>query len=49
MDTHESLYKAVMDAINELYSDTSVPQSKTKEDLESIQGEINTMLDALEI
>ena len=41
-------YQAVIDALNEMFGDRSVPQSKTKELLENVQGEIEIMLESLD-
>ncbi|CAI9912023.1 hypothetical protein ACK249_003761 [Pseudomonas aeruginosa] len=40
-------YDQIIDAIRNLYSDTSVPRSVTKDDLEQIQEEVETLLDTL--
>lgn len=47
MTPNEELYDAAMKAITALFSDTSVPQVTTKENLESLAGEIEIMLDTL--
>lgn len=48
MDGHEELLRAAKDAINALFSDTSVPQSTTRASLEELQDEIESALDSLE-
>jgi polyhydroxyalkanoate synthesis regulator phasin len=45
---HEQLYEKALQAINDLFSDTSVPQSTTAESLHGLIDEIRTMLDSLE-
>ncbi|HHQ2714237.1 TPA: hypothetical protein ACSPMB_000065 [Pseudomonas aeruginosa] len=40
-------YDQIIDAIRNLYNDTSVPRSVTKDDLEQIQEEVETLLDTL--
>ncbi|MDS9917844.1 hypothetical protein RMI87_30520 [Pseudomonas aeruginosa] len=40
-------YDQIIDAIRNLYSDTSVPRSVKKDDLEQIQEEVETLLDTL--
>lgn len=42
------LYKAARDAIDALFSDRSVPQGKTYEDLNSLRMEIEELLDTLD-
>ena len=42
------LYQAVMDALRELFGDTSVDQATTKQNLETIQEEIDTMIASLD-
>ena len=38
----------VMDALNELFSDTLVPHTQTRDDLNEVRDEIGEMLDSLE-
>lgn len=40
--------KAIDDALDDFYSDTSVSSEQTKSDLEEIIANIKTMIDALE-
>lgn len=40
METNSKLYEAAMDAISELFGDTSVSQSETRENLKTLQGEV---------
>lgn len=40
-------YDQIIDAIRNLASDTSVPRSETKDDLEQIQEELEAQLEAL--
>ncbi|MGG2621967.1 hypothetical protein [Pseudomonas aeruginosa] len=40
-------YDQIIDAIRNLYNDTSVPRSETKDDLEQIQEEVEALLDTL--
>ena len=44
----ETLYDKALAAITELFGDTSVSRSETRENLETLKGEIETMLSALE-
>lgn len=45
---HELLYEKALQAINDLFDDTSVPQSQTAESLKALQEEIDNMLDTFE-
>lgn len=44
---HDELYEAAQKAITELFSDKSVSQAQTRESLQSLIEEIETMLDTL--
>ena len=44
----ENLYEDALDAITELFSDVSASQRETKENLNSLIGEIETMIDGLD-
>jgi uncharacterized protein (UPF0147 family) len=46
--TNEELYQKAIDAINELFSDRSVPISECRTNLWALRSEIDTMLDALD-
>lgn len=46
--TNEQLYAEADVAVNALYADKSVSQSKCRENLETLRGEIDTMLNSLE-
>ena len=48
MSIHSDLYEEARDALDELFGDTSVPQSQTLESLENIVALIQTMIDALD-
>jgi len=48
MDDHEQLFEEAVDAVTRLFSDNSVDRQRTKEDLETLAGEIQVMLDTLE-
>ncbi len=41
------LYEEALEAITKLFSDTSVPRMVTREKLQDLRGEIDTMLDSL--
>lgn len=41
-------YERAKQAIDDLFSDTSVPQSKTIEDLKTLLEEINVMIESIE-
>lgn len=45
--THEELIKAVNDAIENLFSDTSVAQITTMDDLGDIIDHVNSLMDTL--
>ena len=45
---HDELYDRAQEALNKLFSDTSVPQETAKKDLESLVDKIQTMIDSLE-
>jgi hypothetical protein len=47
MDTNDELYEDALDGITKMFSDTTVPRGKTKENLEALRDEIDTMLDVL--
>lgn len=42
------VYDAAMQAVNRLFSDTTVERSQTREDLKSLRDEIDVMLDDLQ-
>ena len=44
-----SLYEAALDAIREVFSDTSVDQAETARDLSALKDEIDTMIDSLDV
>jgi hypothetical protein len=46
---HEDLVESALFAINEVFGDTNVPRSTTKTALRFLLGEIDVMLDALDI
>lgn len=46
--SNERLYDAAMDAINALFGDQNVSRSETKNNLNSLIGEIEIMLNALD-
>jgi len=46
--TNEDLYVKAFEAISELFSDHSVPQSRCRENLQALHSEIQTMLDCLD-
>lgn len=48
MIDHETLLEDAIEAINQLFGDTSVSQKQTKASLEELIGNINIMLDTLE-
>jgi hypothetical protein len=48
MSHNEQLYEAAKEAITALFSDTSVPRSTAKENLETLKDEIDDLLSALE-
>ena len=45
----EDLYQRALDAITELFSDSSASISECREDLESLQSEIDILLDSLPV
>ena len=45
--TNDELYDQAMEAITKLFSDTSVSPSKARENLRTLQGEIDDMIDTL--
>ena len=47
MSDNEELYEAAMDAIRELYSDTTVSKEKCKSNMRSLIEEIRAMIQAL--
>lgn len=44
---HEELVEAAKKALTAVFSDTSVGRGQTREDLEDLKGEIDTMFDTL--
>jgi len=46
--SHEKLCEKAIDAIYELYADTSVDREITRADLQSLLWELQTLIDALE-
>ncbi len=47
--THEQLYELALKAIQELFGDTSVPQEDTKVSLNTLIGEIEILIDTLDV
>lgn len=47
MTTNEELYEKALEAITELFSDTSVSQSECKRNLQELISEIKTMIGSL--
>lgn len=47
MADNESLYRKAVDAITALYSDVSVPRRKARENMISLQSEIDILLSTL--
>jgi len=47
MEDHRILIEKAEKAVTDLFSDTSVPQSTTKEDLETLVSQIEDMLNTL--
>lgn len=45
----ETLYDKAKEAIDELFGDKSVTQEEAKENLESLIGEIETMIESLDV
>lgn len=48
MSTNERLYKRAEEAIQELFSDTSVERETAKENLQGLRDHIATLIDSLE-
>ena len=48
MTDHMELIERANEAINEVFSDTSIPQQDTLYSLKGLRDEINTMIDAVE-
>jgi hypothetical protein len=48
MTRNDELLKAAQDAINALFSDKTVSQAVCRANLETLQSDIDTMLDSLE-
>lgn len=48
MSENEALYEKAMEAIMELYSDTSVSRAEAKVNLKSLMDEIRILLETLE-
>jgi hypothetical protein len=46
--TNEELYEKALEAIRDMFGDTSVGASKTRENLEGLIDEIEMMLDTLD-
>jgi len=46
---NEQLYKKALEAIKELFSDTSVNQEETVRQLEALKDEIDIMIESLEV
>ena len=46
--SNEALYEDVMSAIDRLYSDTSVSQHITRENLQTIIGEIEVLIETID-
>ena len=46
---HEELYKLAVQAIDNLFSDTSVSQEKTAESLKALKEHIDMSLESLEV
>lgn len=45
--SNEQLYQDALDAVNKLFSDKSVSQSKARENLKSLRDEIDLLIDTL--
>ena len=45
---NEELYQAALNAINELFGDTSVSKETTRDSLEALRDEIEILLESLE-
>lgn len=46
--SHDDLYEAANKALNNVYGDTSVRRSTTKETLETLKNEIDDLLNTLD-
>ena len=46
--SNEELFEKAKEAITDLFSDMSVPQSTTRENLNALVGEIEILLDTLQ-
>jgi hypothetical protein len=44
---HQRLYERALEAINQLFSDTSVPASETRRSLQAVADDIGIRLEAL--
>lgn len=44
---HEELYEEASEAATKLYSDTSVSQEDTRRSLQTLRGEIDTMIETI--
>lgn len=47
MKTHSDLLNDAKKAIENLFSDASVPVEETREDLEELQAQIESMIDSI--
>ncbi len=47
-EMHDELYERAQEALNKLFSDTSVPQETMRKDLESLVGKIQAMIEDLD-
>jgi hypothetical protein len=47
MDTNDELYEDALDSVEKLFNDGTVGKEKTKENLECLRDEIDTMLNVL--
>ena len=45
---NEELYEKALEAVTELFSDLSVTKTETKDNLQDLVGEIESMLDSLD-
>lgn len=45
---HDQLYERAQEALNKLFSDTSVPQETMRKDLETLVDKIQTMIESLD-
>lgn len=48
-NNHDLLWRVALDAINELFNDTSVSTQETKQDLQALQDEIDCLLDSMDL